>query len=488
MPRTLAVHPSHRASLSTALERNGFLTQGDLAVHLEIAASTVSNFFRGVRVSVSKFEAISEALNLDPHVLILEKGKGVGTPPPEPGDLSGAEALQASFFSYDSVWVGRQRLVTELSQMLRGTQRLLLLVGMAGIGKTALGERLCWELAQAPETCPSILRLNFDRQNPNPDFVRAAQTLLEAADQWIPSEESTNPEALGQRLINLLQSSPYLVVIDSLEEVLQGNAEEGWSEFQDPHFLSFFTQVLSRPSFASTVLVTSQELPAPILAMGTRYQNFWHCQLLQGLKETEYLDLFAKAGLSLDSIQVREYIQRIGQAYEGHPLALRVIAGEMGDGPFFGQVEVYWQRYGSEIEAVERALAEAQEGVVVGADDRWRLDRFTRTLRRNVRERLEQTLERLRRDLRSAYLLLCEASVYRCGVPESFWLSHLDYWNVSPEDQEQALDILRDRFLVEEVVQGQEVLVRQHHLIRSVGLDHLRRWDEEELDSEKREK
>ena len=158
--------------------------------------------------------------------------------------------------------------------------------------------------------------------------------------------------------------------------------------------------------------------------------------------------------------------------------ALRVLAGEIGDAPFFGQVVAYWQRYGAEIETVEQDLIAAQAGVVEGAEDLWRLDRFTRALQRNVRERLEQTLERLQRDWRSAYLLLCEASVYRCGVPESFWLSHLDYWKIAPLEQERALDILRDRFLVEEVLEGDELLVRQHHLIRSVGLDHLRRWDE----------
>lgn len=483
MPRTLAVHPSHRDRLAVALERNGFLTQGDLAIHLEIAASTVSNFFRGVRVSVAKFEAIAEALNLDPRELMLEKGKRKAEKGREKmeegkGEEDRLEKLRGSFFSYDSAWAGREELVTELGQVLQGSCRLLLIVGIAGIGKTALGERLCWELAQETETALPVLRLNFDRQDPNPDFTRAALSLLEAADEWVPLEERANPDALGDRLLALLQEKPYWVVIDSLEELLQGSAETGWSEFQDAQFLKFFTQVLSRPDFASTLLVTSQELPASVVAMGTRYQNFWHCQLLQGLMEPEYLDLFEKTGLETASATVKDALRRIGQAYEGHPLALRVVAGEMGTAPFFGRVDAYWQRYGVEFERVERALAEAKAGVVMGAEDLWRLDRFTRALRRNVRERLEQTLERLQRDSDAAYRLLCEASVYRCGVPEGFWLSHLDFWQVPPEEQGLALDVLRDRFLLEEVLEQDEVLVRQHHLVRSVGLDHLRRWDE----------
>jgi len=43
---------------------------GDLAANLEIALSTVSNFLRGVKVLVSKFEEISEALGLEARDLI----------------------------------------------------------------------------------------------------------------------------------------------------------------------------------------------------------------------------------------------------------------------------------------------------------------------------------------------------------------------------------------------------------------------------------
>ena len=59
---------------------------------------------------------------------------------------------------------------------------------------------------------------------------------------------------------------------------------------------------------------------------------------------------------------------------------------------------------------------------------KWQLDRFTRALRRNVQVRLEHTFERLHQDARMAYILLCETAVYRCAVPEDWWLSHLEDW------------------------------------------------------------
>ncbi len=70
MPRSVRVHPDHQTSIAGALERNGFLTQGNLAVHLEIALSTVNNFCRGLNVSISKFEQICEALGLDKKAVI----------------------------------------------------------------------------------------------------------------------------------------------------------------------------------------------------------------------------------------------------------------------------------------------------------------------------------------------------------------------------------------------------------------------------------
>jgi hypothetical protein len=80
----------------------------------------------------------------------------------------------------------------------------------------------------------------------------------------------------------------------------------------------------------------------------------------------------------------------------------------------------------------------------------------------------------LKKDVLNAYRLLCEASVYRCAVPEEFWLSHLEDWDCDKEKQELALDVLRDRFLVEEELIDDEIHLRQHNLIRSVASDRLK--------------
>ena len=447
--------------MALSLERNGFLTQGDLAAHLEIALSTVNNFCRGIKVSVAKFEEIYEALGLDPRAIIQphdQADKAISSPLKEV-DLK-------HFFAYDPFWVGRESLTLELTKKLKGACRLLLITGIAGVGKTALAERLSVNLQNYTS---QLLRENFDDQEKSTDFASVAARLLENCGQVVTPEDRTDPQLLARRLVLHLQTTPYLILIDSLEQILKGNEQDGWSEFKDDGFVSFFRAVLASETFQSRFILTSQELPAQIVEIGSRYQNFWHCQPLGGLSEAEQQELFAKTGLA----SVPELL-RIGKAYEGHPLALRIIIGEIGSHPFYGNIAVYWQRYSHEIEAVEKAIAEAAEGNTTGADDKWQLDRFTRALRRNVQQRLEQTFDRLRQDAKYAYILLCEASVYRCPVPDDWWLSHLEDWQKSEAEQAAALDILCDRYLVEEMTEGTQLLLKQHKLIRSVSLNHLK--------------
>ncbi|NMF84173.1 AAA family ATPase [Nodosilinea sp. P-1105] len=475
MPRSVALHPDHKQAVAIALERNGFLTQGDLAAHLEIALSTVSNFCRGVKVSIAKFEEIAEALGLEPRELILAREEASSAPE---GDAS-----PMTFYAYDEGWVGREALVSELAAQVQGSCRLLVITGIAGVGKTALAERLSLELAGFGVP----LRETVEAQEQGADFGSFAARMLERLGEAVTPSERADRSQLLARLVRALQSRRQLLLIDSLEEWLQGNEQEGWSEFKDEGFLQFFQQVLAADNFQSRIILTSQELPSQLLAVGTRYRNHWATQLLTGLSASEQLALFDKTGLSLSpDADGYTYLVRTGQAYEGHPLALRVIAGEIGSRPYFGNVVAYWQRYRQEIEAVENAIAAAAAGQAIGADDRWQLDRFTRTLRRNVRQRLEHTFQRLRQEAKFAYILLCEAAVYRCAVPEDWWLSHLDYWDCTPEKGHLALDALRDRFLVEEAIcpgqgfanKSNGYTLRQHSLIRSVALEHFQHLDE----------
>lgn len=403
-------------------------------------------------------------------------GEPITTPVFETSDnQTPSPSVSPHFFVYDDAWVGRDSLIQDLNYRIRESCRLLVLVGMTGIGKTALGERLAVELSDwFRGNWGKYYQENFDNEEQSSDFASVAARWLEKWGELITPDDRKDPQQLLYRLLKHLQANRYLIQIDSLENILQGNEEEGWSDFKDEWWVKFFTSFLKEPPCQSCIILTSQDLPGQIREIGERCQNFWHCQPLRGLEPLERLALFEKTSLeiSLES-KVRPYLERIGNAYEGHPLALRVISGEIKNNPFNGNVLAYWGEYGSEIEEVEKAIAEAQEGKTTG-EDPWNLDRFTRTLRTSVRKRLEKTFARLKKDAKYAYILLCSASVYRCPVTEDFWLSHLEDWELDKKEQRAALDALRDRYLVEDLVENNQCLLRQHNLIRSVSLEHLK--------------
>lgn len=389
------------------------------------------------------------------------------------------------FFAYDREWVGRDRLIDDLSSRVQESCRLLILVGITGIGKTALGERLSIELEDWFDAdWNNYLKEDFDNEEQSFDFASVAARLLEKCGEPVTPEDRKDTQRLLNRLVRHLQENRYLIQIDSLENILEGNEEEGWSDFKDQWWVEFFQEWLKLDvnSCESRIILTSQDLPAQI-DLEERYKNDSYCQAVRGLEKPEQLALFKKTGLDVDSkAEDKTYLERIGNAYEGHPLALRVIAGEIVSRPFKKNVTAYWKKYGKEVEEVEKAIEEAQSGgAMASADDEINLHRFTRNLRRRVKTRLENTYKRLHKDVRNAYLLLCESSVYRCEVQDDFWLSHLEDWDVEEDDREIALDALRDRFLVEERVdESDRFMVRQHNLIRSVSLEHLKKLDDDE--------
>lgn len=430
--------------------------------------ATLKRFCRGIAIQRDAFIALCKTVGVNWEE-VVDKSP---LPP---------EGSRAEFFAYDDAWVGRQELVAQLKEKVEGPSRLLILVGITGIGKTALAEKLAVELHLdwLREDWRKFHQENLENLEQASDFASVASRWLEKWGERLAPEERTDAQRLLNRLVKRLQDNRYLVVIDSLENILEGNEEDGWSDFKDEWWRKFFEKFLAVESCQSRIILTSQDWPQEI---PERYKNFWHHTILKGLTEPEQLALFEKTGLEVGLKSPNQsYLERIGAAYEGHPLALRTIAGEIVSKPFVGNVVAYWKKYGNEIEEVEKAIEEAKsKGIIASADDKWKLDRYTRQLRKNVRDRLEKTFSRLKEEVLNAYRLLCEGARYRCAVPEEFWLSHLEDWDCDEEEREMALEVLQCRFLVEEVIEEDEFKLRQHNLIRSVALEHLKNLKDED--------
>ncbi|MEX0270726.1 NB-ARC domain-containing protein [Leptolyngbyaceae cyanobacterium UHCC 1019] len=386
-------------------------------------------------------------------------------------------SLNPTFDSRDSVpnidgmevrWVGREALVEGLVQRLLGNCRLLMLVGLTGIGKTALAARLLTDRELHP-AFPVQKVLSLDRTLPN--FENLASEILGATAIADPDLQK-NPDRLIAAMVAHLKTQPCLLVLDMMEEILTRD-RQGNTSFTDPAFDRFLEQVIRADTMPSRIILTSQERP-PSLYQG-RYEGRSHLEALLGLQDTEALQLFAEWGVAvIAGSQEEALLQRLIRVYEGHPLALRVIAGEMQATPYDGCVQTYWAEFGAVFLAVEQ---QQQAEEIEGKSDQSLLASHRPQLQDIVYARIDQAFHRLSQVEPDSYRLLVMAAVYRRAVEPAAWYRLLD--DLPPPVAVRSLCALERRYLIEREHHQQHILYRQHSLIRSVALQHLDQMEEE---------
>jgi hypothetical protein len=489
--RSLQVCPKYMQQVNKAYKAR-YVRQSDLANDAEVCLDTASKFLTGKSINRENFWKLSELLELswqeiasqDTFQKSLTNYPTISSPI-KTEDLK--ESIETIWNAYDDCWVGRKQLISDLTKKLRGSCRLLLLLGITGIGKTALSECIANDVQSR---FAKVLRVNFDNDEKPRDFASSAERWLEelGCSQLV---EDKQPKAILDGLIVHLQENRVLVLIDSLEAILIKNEEYGWGDFENEWWGKFFAKFLAIESCESSLIVTSQDLPAKVEALASRYPNAYHREILGGLADEEQIALFEKAGLDMGAdSQDRDLLMRIGKAYHGHPLTLRVVIGDIVQS--FGKSAVaFWENVGGEIKAVETALAEAEAGTKLeGADDDWKLHKLTREIRLKVyKQRLEAVFRRLETQNADAYLLICVVAKYRRPVQDSGWLRQLEVYVkrlrqevYTKEQQQRILDDLCDRFLVEiSLNHNSHRVLGLHNLIRSVALEHrkdlLQKWE-----------
>ena len=419
--------------------------------------STVQSLEQGRKIKPENFVALFKAVGIENWEEIVDNSP------------TQASYMEFSVYQHDD-WVGRETLLDELSKKVRGSCRVLLLVGITGIGKTALAERIVQELRGDW----GEHRENFEDEKKVSDFASVALQWLEKWGESVPKDDH-KPEQLLRQLVKHLCENRRLILMDSIEYLLTKNNQDEWGDFTDEWWGKFFVSFLAESNCQSRFILTSQDLPSKFeKAECDRYNNLWYSQLLRGLETPEQIALFEKAELDGDLELAHSPLRVIGEVYDGHPLALRTIAGEIKES-YRKKVNAYWKENSRYIEEVKEAIDEARnQALVKGDEDRWQLASYTKVLRIKVKERIDQTFNRLKNDVYDAYCLLCMASIYRCEVKETWWLINLDDEGYNEEQQKAAMQTLRDRYLVEDggIDDEDNRLVGQHNLIRSVAIAH----------------
>jgi WD40 repeat protein len=336
--------------------KDGFLASG-------ISEGTWKRFLAGkYPINAEAFKAYCRVLGLDWQEVVEEeegRGKkghrrdregqsdrGVGRDEAEEDKAFSSLSLPSSSLRIDwgeapdvSIFYGRQTELNTVRQwVVQENCRLITLLGMGGIGKTALSVKLAQQVADlkdwefpcgdaARTEIPDLFQFIIWRSLRNaPSVEEILADLI-----WFLSDQQetnlpTNLEGRIARLLHYLRNSRCLLILDNAESILQagdrtGRYRTGYEGYG--HLLRCVAETAHR----SCLILTSREKPQGLAKFEGESLPVRSLQL-SGLAENDGRELFkVKGTFTAAAAEWQALISR----YAGNPLALKIVASSIHD-------------------------------------------------------------------------------------------------------------------------------------------------------------
>ncbi|MEH2143270.1 NB-ARC domain-containing protein [Nostoc sp.] len=223
---------------------------------------------------------------------------------------------------FSSVFYGRTEELTTLEQWILNEHcRLVALLGIGGIGKTALSVKLAQKIQDNFEY---VIWRSLREAPP-------VKIILSNLIQFLSDEQETEgnlPESFSDRVSRLLyylQNYRCLVILDNAESILRSGSRaglyrEGYEEYGE------LLRRIGEATHQSCLVLTSREKPKELALLEGEALPV-RSLLLNGLKVGEGQEILKLKGLSAAEDECKVMIER----YAGNPLALKIVATTIQD-------------------------------------------------------------------------------------------------------------------------------------------------------------
>ncbi|GCE29153.1 hypothetical protein KDA_46370 [Dictyobacter alpinus] len=211
---------------------------------------------------------------------------------------------------------GRTAELEQLSHwIVGGHSRLLAIVGMGGVGKTALAGALMQHLA------PSFEAATWQALHAAPLLEELLTNCLLELQEDRHEDATFDEEHALRRLLKVLQTRRCLLILDNAETLIQTGSYAGAYQTGYEGYARFLL-LLGETPHRSCVVLTSRETPREVHYLEAKGSQV-HTLYLAGLKPEESRALLCQEQI----VGAQETLDALAERYVGNPLALRLVCG-----------------------------------------------------------------------------------------------------------------------------------------------------------------